>query len=133
MEKNLFLTNESDTLFKDKIKGSLAKCKSFKFSVSFIKKAGLILLSQDIENALSRGVEGKIITSTYQNFTDIASLEIFLSWQEKYPNFECKLDYDSFGDQGFHTKGYIFEYENEYEVIIGSSNITRFALLFNKE
>lgn len=133
MYKNTFLTNESDICFLDKIKSSLAKCKSFKFSVSFIKKAGLVLLSKDIEDALERGAEGKIITSTYQNFTDIASLETFLSWQEKYSNFKCKLDYGCFGDQGFHTKGYIFEFEDEFEVIIGSSNFTRFALLFNKE
>lgn len=133
MNKNVFLTNESEIAFLDKIKSSLAKCKSFRFSVSFIKKAGLILLANDIEEALSRGVEGYLITSTYQNFTDIASLEMFLSWQEKYPNFKCKLDYGCFGEQGFHTKGYIFEYDDEYEVIIGSSNFTRFALLYNKE
>ena len=133
MEKNIFLTNESNIIFLDKIKSSLAKCKSFRFTVSFIKKAGLILLSKDIEAALERGAEGYLITSTYQNFTDIASLEMFLSWQEKYPNFQCKLDFGCFGDQGFHTKGYIFEFEDEFEVIVGSSNFTRFALLFNKE
>ena len=133
MSENLFLTNDSKKSFLDEIKSSLAKCKSFKFSVSFIKKAGLVLLLKDIEEALKRGVEGKIITSTYQNFTDIASLETFLERQQKYPNFKCKLDYKCFDEKGFHTKGYIFEFDNEYEVIIGSSNFTRFALLFNKE
>lgn len=133
MIDKLFLTNESEILFLDKIRHSLNKCKSFYFSVSFIKKAGLVLLIKEIENALKRGAIGKIITSTYQNFTDIGSLELFLSWQKLYPNFQCKLDYKCFNEQGFHTKGYIFEYDKEYEVIIGSSNITRFALLFNKE
>ena len=33
----------------NKIKDSLRKCKSFSFSVSFIKKAGLILFEREIE------------------------------------------------------------------------------------
>ena len=44
------------------------------FSVSFIKKAGLRLISSNLEAALARGAEGALITSTYQNFTDIDSL-----------------------------------------------------------
>ena len=52
---------------------------------------------------------------------------------EKYPNFSCHLDYDSFKDNGFHSKGYIFEINNQYEFLIGSINITRFALLKNIE
>lgn len=127
-----FLTNE-DEVFLKKIKTNLKRCKSFMFSVSFIKKAGLILFEKEIEEALDRGVEGKIITSTYQNFTDIASLEKFLSWQKKYKNFKCRLDYQCFGDKGFHTKGYLFEHEESFELIVGSSNITRFALKNNQE
>lgn len=52
---------------------------------------------------------------------------------KKYPNFKIHLDYNSFNDNGFHSKGYIFEYDDSYEIIVGSSNITRFALLKNIE
>ena len=86
--KDLFLTNYSDVNFLNKVKDSLKKCKSFCFSVSFIKKAGLILFEREIEEALEQGAIGKIITSTYQNFTDIASLNTFNIWQKKYSNFE---------------------------------------------
>ena len=127
-----FLSN-INTSFLNKIKSNLKKCKSFSFSVSFIKKAGLVLLEREIEEALDRGVKGRIITSTYQNFTDIGSLEQFYTWQKEYDNFECHLDYECFGDNGFHTKGYLFEYEDSIEFIVGSSNITRFALLKNFE
>ena len=51
----------------------------------------------------------------------------------KYPNFTCHIDFNSFGDNGFHSKGYLFEYNDSYEFIVGSSNITRFALLKNIE
>ena len=130
---NLFLSNYSEIKFLDKLKENLKKCKSFYFSVSFIKNAGLVLLEKDILDALNRGASGKIITSTYQNFTDIHSLRKFLKWQNQYPNFECHLDLQCFGDNGFHTKGYLFEYDKEEEFLVGSTNITRFALLKNME
>ena len=129
---NLFLSN-TDNKFLDKIKDNFKRCKSFTLSVSFIKKAGLNLIEREIEEALERGVKGRIITSTYQNFTDIDSLNTFYKWQKQYQNFECHLDYECFGDNGYHSKGYLFEYTDSLEIIVGSSNITRYALLKNIE
>ena len=133
MIDNKFITNHSEHTFLESLKSSIEKCNSFSFSVSFIKKAGLVLLEKIIEEALKRGVTGKIITSTYQNFTDIASLRTFYNWQLNYPNFECHLDLNCFGDNGFHSKGYIFEYDDHVEFVVGSTNITRCALLKNIE
>ena len=136
--ESLFLTNYSEQTFLDKIKNSLRTCQSVCFSVSFIKRAGLVLLSQDMKAAIERGVKGKLITTIYQNFTDVESLKFFLGLAN-HPNFECHLDYDCFYDEknyekyGFHSKGYLFDYGVESELIIGSSNITRFALLKNIE
>ena len=135
---NQFLTNYTETTFLEKIRESLRRCTAFRFSVSFIKKAGLVLLSKDIEAAVERGAIGQIITSTYQNFTDIESLKTFFTLQEKSPNFACHLDYDCFHDNGYatlgyHSKGYPFEYPDHCEVIVGSSNITRYALVKNIE
>ena len=131
--KESFLTNYSNDTFLQRLKGCFNKCYSFSLTVSFIKEAGLRLIQKEIENALNRGVKGRIITSTYQNFTDIPSLRIFKKWMDTYPNFSCHLDFNSFEDNGFHTKGYIFQTKNGYEFLVGSSNITRFALLKNIE
>lgn len=131
--KDFFLTNYSNERFIDHLKELFNDCDSFSLTVSFIKEAGLVLIKDSIENALERGVEGRIITSTYQNFTDIQSLRTFRLWMDKYPNFSCHIDYDSFEDNGFHTKGYIFEFKDHYELLVGSTNITRFALLKNIE
>ena len=138
MNNALFLDNNRDTSFLAEIKRSLKTCKSFEWTVSFIKKAGLVLLINDIEGALTRGAKGKVLTSTYQNFTDIGSLEMFFSLQERFPNqFKCHLENESFESEGqksgFHTKGYLFHYDDGIKIIIGSSNLTRFALLYNKE
>ena len=131
--KDILITNNTNIKFLDKIKQSLANSINCYLSVSFIKKAGLVLFEKELENALKRGVGVKIITSTYQNFTDIASLEEFDKFQKSYSNFECHLDLNCFGDNGFHSKGYIFEYDNEVEFIVGSTNITRYAILKNIE
>lgn len=134
-----FLTNYTDTTFLATIQANLRSCKIFAFSVSFIKKAGLVLLANDIKSALERGAKGRLITSTYQNFTDVESLNYFIKLSLSFDNFECHLDDECFYDeknystQGFHTKGYLFEFEDRCELVVGSSNITRYALLKNIE
>lgn len=136
---NKFYTNYSEKRFIDKLKENIDHCKSFCFSVSFIKKPGLRLLAPNIDAALARGAVGRLITSTYQNFTDIDSLTYFLDLQTRYPgSFSCHLDRDCFYDNsgnavGFHSKGYLFEFDDHNEFLIGSSNITVFALIKNIE
>lgn len=135
---NQFLTNYTDQTFLQRVQQNLRSCSSFLFSISFIKIAGWNLLSKDIENALERGCRGKLITSTYQNFTDIGTLSQCLMLQEKYSNFSCHLEHTSFLDRsltpvGYHCKGYFFSFGTEAELIIGSSNLTRYALLKNIE
>jgi HKD family nuclease len=44
--KNLFLTNYTEQTFLARIREDLRTCEEFMFSVSFIKKAGLVLLIQ---------------------------------------------------------------------------------------
>ena len=46
-----FLTNYTETTFLSTIQMNLRRCKSFAFSVSFIKKAGLVLLAKDKEES----------------------------------------------------------------------------------
>lgn len=96
--KSRFLTNYTETSFLSTIQMNLRRCKSFDFSVSFIKKAGLVLLAKDIKAALERGAKGRIITSTYQNFTDVESLNFFMSLTQ-FPHFECHLDDECFHDE----------------------------------
>ncbi len=137
--KSQFYTNYSELRFIDKLKRNLDTCKAFYFSVSFIKKPGLKLLSPNIEAALARGARGQLITSTYQNFTDIDSLVWFYDLMTRYPEqFTCRLDTECFHDLsgnavGFHSKGYLFEFFDRHELLVGSSNITVYALLKNVE
>ncbi len=137
--KTGFYSNSTDTKFIDKLKRNISMCRSFYFSVSFIKKPGLRLIAPEIEAAVARGACGQLITSTYQNFTDVESLQFFYGLQNRYPSqFACHLDRDCFSDfnqnvVGFHTKGYLFEFDDHTEILVGSSNITVYALLKNIE
>ena len=57
------LTNESIPNMKESLIDALERCDAFMFSVSFIKYAGLRLIQNSIEEALNKGVKGRIITS----------------------------------------------------------------------
>ena len=137
--RSSFFTNYSEVKFIDKLKRNIDMCQGFYFSVSFIKKPGLRLLAPNIEAAISRGAHGQLITSTYQNFTDVDSLQFFYDLQTRYPDrFTCRLDKECFHDihgntVGFHSKGYLFEFADRNELLVGSSNITVYALLKNIE
>lgn len=134
-----FYSNSSEVKFINKLRECIDHCTLFRFSVSFIKKPGLKLIAPNIKAALERGARGQLITSTYQNFTDVDSLAFFYDLQVKYPEqFSCHLDKDCFYDHhgntvGFHSKGYLFEFPDHNELLCGSSNITVFALLKNVE
>ena len=97
--KSHFITNYTENTFLATIQENLRSCKAFCFTVSFIKKAGLVLLANDIKSAIERGVKGKLITSTYQNFTDVESLKFFLKLSFTFDNFECHLDDECFYDE----------------------------------
>ena len=137
--RSSFYTNYSEIKFIDKLKQNIDLCQSFCFSVSFIKKPGLRLLAPNIEAAIARGASGRVITSTYQNFTDIDSLVFFHDLASRFPDrFSCRLDRECFHDMtgavvGFHSKGYLFEFADHNELLVGSSNITVYALLKNVE
>jgi superfamily II DNA or RNA helicase len=127
MEKKLIVNSSSGNLLKELIT-SIKECQSFYFSVAFINYSGLQLLIDSFKEAVTNGVKGKIITSTYLNFTDAKSLEKI----RQFSDIELKV-FVTDKEIGFHTKAYIFEYTNHYKVIIGSSNITQSALKSNIE
>ena len=120
------INNEEKKLY-DVLLESLNECQSFFFNVAFISFSGFQLFINSFDALRDKGVTGKILTSTYLNFTDPAALARLLD----YENIELKLHDDK--SRGLHSKSYIFEYENEYKIIIGSSNLTPSALKNNIE
>lgn len=122
------ITNQKNNTFFEELKNSLETCDRFYFSVAFINYSGLQLLLDLFSSLENRHVHGKIITSTYLNFTDIKSLRKL----KDFHHIDTKI-YVADKYKGFHTKGYIFEYNDYFKIIVGSSNITQSALKTNVE
>ena len=108
------------------IVSELEKCDKFLFSVAFITEGGVISLISTLKELESKNIQGKIIASQYQNFTQPKALKTLMS----FSNIELRIISD---DRHMHTKGYIFQRGNEFVSIIGSSNLTQNALCENQE
>lgn len=122
------VNNTSQKNLLDELTQSLEGCRRFYFNVAFVSFSGVQLLLDSFKVAEDKGIPGKIITGTYLNFTDpkaLRKLKIF-------NDFDVRV-FLATEKQGFHPKAYIFEYDDYYKVIIGSSNLTNYALKSNIE
>lgn len=127
VKKKLIVNTEKGNLLSEIVR-SLRECEGFHFSVAFVNFSGLQLLLDSLKEAEDKGINGRIITSTYLNFTDAKALMKI----KEYNNIDLKI-FVTDKEIGFHTKAYIFDYPDYYKVIIGSSNITQSALKSNIE
>lgn len=125
---NKLIVNSKQTNLLKELTSSIETCNKFYFSVAFVNFSGLQLLLDVLNETKDRNVQGKIITSTYLNFTEPKALERL----NEFENILTKV-FVTERDIGFHTKAYVFEYDNYFKVIIGSSNITQSALKSNIE
>ncbi|MEG0371873.1 MAG: DUF3427 domain-containing protein [Clostridium sp.] len=125
---NKLIVNSDRGNLLTELKKCLSECERFYFSVAFINFSGLQLLLDSFKELEEKGVNGRIITSTYLNFTEPKAL----NRMRKFNNIDLKV-FVADKDKGFHTKAYIFENSEEYKIIIGSSNITQRALKSNVE
>ena len=104
---------------------ALNKCNEFYISVAFITSSGIVPLIETLKSLEKRNIKGKILTTDYLNFSEPKALKKLL----EFSNLELKL----YSKENFHTKGYIFKFDDHYKMIVGSSNLTQTALTKNKE
>ena len=126
---NNLVTNNQITNFYNNITELLDNCESFYFNVAFINFSGIQLLLDSFKKLEEKNIKGKILTSTYLNFTQIKALEKI----KKFKNIELKIYDSNISNIGFHSKSYIFEFKDNYKIVIGSSNITSSAFKSNIE
>lgn len=125
MQQQLILNNQSNTVY-DVLYEHFKDCRSFYLNVAFITFEALQLFVERLNNLNKLNIKGKVITSTYLNFNDPKAFKTLNKWD----NIDLKV-YQ--GDKGFHSKCYIFEYDDHYKVMIGSANLTASALKSNIE
>ncbi len=105
---NTLITNTKIDNFYNHLTYLLNSCKSFYFNIAFINFSGVQLLLDTLKECEKKRVRGKIITSTYLNFTEIKALKKL----KEFSNLEIK---------------------EEYKILLGSSNITASAFKSNIE
>lgn len=144
--ENAFIVNAGNTnlaykpqfLFNDSKNGQkvlsdidreLKNCNTFIISVAFITRSGITPLLQTLKELEQKGVKGRILTTDYLCFSDPKALDVL----NELGNIELRVYLTEKSGNGFHTKGYIFQKEEEYKFIIGSSNLTQDALTKNME
>lgn len=111
------------------IEDELLKCDKFQISVAFITESGLVALKSTLRELEKRNIPGEILTTNYLGFSEPKALKAL----KELKNIKLKMFDVKEADQGFHTKGYIFQKEEIYRIIIGSSNLTSAALTKSRE
>lgn len=107
------------------IQKELLRCSSFDVSVAFITMSGFAVLANQLKELKDKGIKGRIITSTYNNFNDPKIFRKLLELDN--------IDVRVYTEAPLHTKGYLFYSETGTNLVIGSSNLTQSALTTNKE
>lgn len=111
------------------IEDELLHCDSFLISVAFITMGGITPLLQTLRTLEDKGIKGKILTTDYLAFSDPKALDKLAT----FSNIELKMYLVPNSKNGFHTKGYIFQSDEIYKILVGSSNMTNTALTTNRE
>jgi len=111
------------------IEDELLGCDRFYISVAFITLSGIEPLLQTLKELEQKGIPGQILTTDYLNFSQPKALRKL----NELSNIELRMYRTEGSNTGFHTKGYIFQNDGLFRIIIGSSNLTANALAVNRE
>ena len=129
--KPSFVSNSTTTKSKviATLEDELRKCDSFQISVAFITDSGIEPLMSIFQWLEEKKIPGQILTTDYLCFSEPKALKRLT----ELTNIKVKLYRTTKEKEGFHTKGYIFQKDGLFRIIIGSSNITQSALTTNRE
>lgn len=107
-----------------KLKESIKKAKSIDIIVSFLMESGVKMILKDLKEAINRNVRIRILTGSYLNITQPSAL--YMLKKELKDNVD--LRFYNVHNKSFHPKSYIFHNDNDSEIYIGSSNLSKGAL-----
>ncbi len=106
------------------IQEELSSCTQFDLSIAFITKSGVISILETLKELKNNGIQGRILTTNYLNFSSPEALETLMD----FPNIDIRVF-----EGNFHVKGYLFYHEKYCSLIVGSANLTDSALSLNQE
>ncbi|HMM83322.1 MAG TPA: DUF3427 domain-containing protein [Terrimesophilobacter sp.] len=116
--------NSAESTVLQTLRSELKRASSFTFSVAFVSAGGIALLKQALIDFV--GV-GQIITSDYLGFNSPDAFAELLALRD------LGIEVRRHTEGAFHPKGYIFNRPDGITAILGSSNLTKPALVTNHE
>ncbi len=113
----------------DYLAGAIDRAVGIRFNVAFLMESGARLIAPCLKKAADRGVVTRILTGRYMSLTEPPALYHLMDV------LGDKVEICFYSDRlrSFHPKAYIFDYEDDAEIFIGSSNLSRSALTFGLE
>lgn len=117
--KHNALTGDNEE-FLNLLKQSISTAETIDIIVSFLMESGVRSIIDDLKNT---DAKIRILTSKYLNITQPEALYILKS---ELPDLDLRF-YNKY-DKSFHPKAYIFHTEEDSEIYVGSSNLSRGAL-----
>ncbi|MGI6362921.1 MAG: DEAD/DEAH box helicase family protein [Bacillota bacterium] len=102
----------------------IQRAERIRFIVAFLMESGAKLLASQLADAARRGIPIQILTGKYLSITEPSAI------YHLYNVLGTDVDIRFFNDnvRSFHPKAYLFDYQEDSEIIIGSSNISHSAL-----
>ncbi len=116
--KNTFTGNNS--YFYNRLKQSIETANRIDIIVSFLMKSGIDLILEELKKS---DAKIRILTTDYLNITQPEAL---YTLKDELPKAEIRF-YNT-KNKSFHPKAYIFHNNDDSEIYIGSSNLSRGAL-----
>ncbi|MBZ9607271.1 DEAD/DEAH box helicase family protein [Clostridium estertheticum] len=107
-----------------KLTSSLKMAKTIDIIVGFLMESGVKLLINDLKQMADKGVRIRILTGNYLNITQPQALYLV----KDALGDKVDLRFYNIANKSFHPKSYIFEYEEDGDIFIGSSNMSSSAL-----
>lgn len=122
LENPELINNADANTMYEALKNELDFADSYIFSVAFVTEDGIGTIKQQLVEFEGPGT---IITSAYQDFNEPAAFRELLALNN--------VDVFVIDDYVHHAKGYIFNHGDHTTALVGSSNLTRYALMVNQE
>lgn len=131
LNQELYNENESlnafvgdSNLLYMRLKQSITKANKIDIIVSFLMESGVKMIIKDLKVAIERGAKVRILTGNYLGITQPQALYLLRS---ELGN-KIDLRFYNVQNKSFHPKAYIFHYQVDGEIYVGSSNLSRGAL-----
>lgn len=121
----MLISNSKITMY-ESLRKSIKESDEIIMNVSFIRDSGIKLLIKDLREAKEQGKKIKVLTSDYMKVTEPNALYRLMEIGEVRV-------FNNPSNKSFHSKGYIFKKDDNFEIYIGSSNISYSALITGVE